>query len=341
MTEKAVPEQGLKGGHKKAKLLYLMKILLEKTDASHGITMPQITGFLEEYGIRAERKSIYDDLGILKAFGLDIRTRKSGTFEYYVENREFTLPELKMLADAVCFFAPVPPEAAAPLLEKLKKQCSIYQSAELHRPAIRIKAAGSGLGRFAEALEPIDRAIREKKELVFRCFRWEFAGGEKRRTLCEDGEAYTVSPCGLFQAENGFYLVAYHSAEQVFRYFRLDRMCDIRVAASERDPKAESPDSKREESVMEGVAADGGQKEKLRLEFQGDLLDAVIDRFGEDVEVKSAGKDKFRVTRTETVGPEFFSWLFRFGTGVKVLSPRHVAEQYREKARAVFKAYKK
>lgn len=341
MTGSAVPAKEQKGGHKKAKLLYLMKILLEKTDAAHGITMPQITGFLEEYGIRAERKSVYDDLGILKAFGLDIRTRKSGNFEYYVENREFTFPELKALADAVRTSCLVSPEEAVLLLEKLEKQCSVYQSPELHRPVLSVKAPDNRYGGLAQILEQIDTAILENRTLVFRCFRWEFTGGEKRRVLCGDGEVYMVCPCGLLQSEDGFYLLAYHSAEQAFRHFRLDRMCDIRIGTSERDLKAEAMRSGLEEYAEKVFPAADGQREKLRLEFQGELLDAVIDRFGEDVEVKLAGKDKFRITRMETVGPDFYSWLFRFGTGMKVLSPRHVAEQYREKARAVFKAYKK
>jgi len=48
-----------KGANQKLKLLYLIKIMLEKSDESHSITMPEILSSLEAYGVTAERKSIY------------------------------------------------------------------------------------------------------------------------------------------------------------------------------------------------------------------------------------------------------------------------------------------
>jgi hypothetical protein len=66
-----------KTSNKKLKLLYLMKILLEKTDLVHTITVPEMIIELEKYGISAERKSIYDDLESLKRYGIDILCRKT------------------------------------------------------------------------------------------------------------------------------------------------------------------------------------------------------------------------------------------------------------------------
>ena len=50
----------------KQKLLYLRKIMLEKTDENHGLTSSEILAELASYGIQAERKSLYDDLQVLK-----------------------------------------------------------------------------------------------------------------------------------------------------------------------------------------------------------------------------------------------------------------------------------
>ena len=46
----------------KLKLIYLMKILLERTDETHSITMPEIIEALASYDISAERKSLYNDI---------------------------------------------------------------------------------------------------------------------------------------------------------------------------------------------------------------------------------------------------------------------------------------
>ena len=91
-----------RSGNSKLKLLYLQKIFLERTDEEHGMTMPEIVKALEEYGISAERKSVYGDIQALQDFGMDIIGEQKGrVYSYYVGSREFELPELKLLVDAV------------------------------------------------------------------------------------------------------------------------------------------------------------------------------------------------------------------------------------------------
>ncbi|MGB4439524.1 MAG: hypothetical protein WBJ13_09950 [Sedimentibacter sp.] len=69
--------------NQKLKLLYLLKILNEKTDTYHTLTVPEMILELKKYNISAERKSIYDDIESLKAFGIDILCKKSKTYDYY------------------------------------------------------------------------------------------------------------------------------------------------------------------------------------------------------------------------------------------------------------------
>lgn len=51
-----------KSEKQKLKLLYLMQLLLEKTDEEHAVTMSEIIEYLEKNDIQAERKSIYNDM---------------------------------------------------------------------------------------------------------------------------------------------------------------------------------------------------------------------------------------------------------------------------------------
>ena len=90
-----------KNSKQKQKLLYILKLLYEKTDQDHGVTLQQIIDYLSENEIKAERKSIYDDIRTLKDFGVDILSTKSKTVEYFIASREFELYELKMLVDAI------------------------------------------------------------------------------------------------------------------------------------------------------------------------------------------------------------------------------------------------
>ena len=72
-----------KSNNQKGKILYLEKILLE-TGEDRMISMQEILTELMEYGINAERKSIYDDLEVLRLFGMDVRFQRGRQGGYYL-----------------------------------------------------------------------------------------------------------------------------------------------------------------------------------------------------------------------------------------------------------------
>ena len=108
-----------KSSNQKLKLLYLKKILQEKTDGNYTMTVPQIIEELARYGISAERKSIYDDLEALRFFGLDIASVKTKTTGFFIAGREFELPELKLLADAVASSKVITEKKSSELMQKI------------------------------------------------------------------------------------------------------------------------------------------------------------------------------------------------------------------------------
>ena len=68
-----------KSKNQKQKILYIMKFFYEETDEEHTLTVNEIIAKLERNGISAARRSIYDDIRTLQAFGVDIVMRKSKT----------------------------------------------------------------------------------------------------------------------------------------------------------------------------------------------------------------------------------------------------------------------
>lgn len=75
--------------NQKGKILYLEKILNE-TREGHPYSMQEILERLTGYGIKAERKSIYDDMEVLRSFGMDIRFKRGKSAGYYVVESEKT-----------------------------------------------------------------------------------------------------------------------------------------------------------------------------------------------------------------------------------------------------------
>lgn len=92
-----------RGTNQKFKFTYLMRVMLEKTDDDHALTMSQIMDELEKYDVTAERKSIYADFSdMIEKFGIEIIKQQIGRETYYqVGSREFELAEVKLLVDAI------------------------------------------------------------------------------------------------------------------------------------------------------------------------------------------------------------------------------------------------
>ena len=127
-----------KSPNQKMKPLLLQRILLERTDEDHGLTVPELIALLEEEGVAAERKSVYSDLQTLADFGLDIVKRKeSGKVVYYVGARTFELPELKLLVDAVQSSRFITHKKSNQLIQKVEGFASRYQAQQLQRQVLK------------------------------------------------------------------------------------------------------------------------------------------------------------------------------------------------------------
>ena len=82
--------------NQKLKLLYLKELFERQSDEEHLLSMQDILDALAVRGIRAERKSVYDDILCLQQFGMDIVTVRGRKGGYFLASRTFELPELKL-----------------------------------------------------------------------------------------------------------------------------------------------------------------------------------------------------------------------------------------------------
>ena len=123
-----------RGNSQKLKILYLLRILQEETDERHPLGAAALLQRLEAYGIQAERKSVYDDIEQLRSFGYDIVFVKSRTQGgYYLGSREFELPELKLLVDAVQASKFMTARKSRELIGKLERFASREEGRQLQR----------------------------------------------------------------------------------------------------------------------------------------------------------------------------------------------------------------
>ena len=163
-----------KNENQKLKLYYLYKIMLEKTDEIHGITMQEILSELEERGIVCERKSIYRDFKVFTdVMGMEIIGVQEGSnYCYHVGQKRFELAELKLLVDSVQSSKFITEKKSAELIKKITDFASVYEAEELKRQVHvqgRIKTMNESI---YYNVDEIHNAINQNSRINFRYMQW-------------------------------------------------------------------------------------------------------------------------------------------------------------------------
>ncbi len=323
-----------KQSNQKLKLLYLWRILMERTDEEHPMTTAELISALEGYGVPAERKSIYADLEALELFGLDIvRNRRQGC---YVGERPFQLAELKLLVDAVQSSRFITHRKSEELIKKVEGLASVHQARALQRQvyvANRIKTMNESI---YYNVDKVHSAISAGKKITFHYFEWTCEG---KKRLRHSGKLYRISPWALTWDDENYYMIGFDSKRNGIRHYRVDKMQDISITRENRDGQEhfECFDMAVYSKKMFGMF--NGREETVRLRFANRLAGVVIDRFGRDIPMTRSGPEHFVINLQVAVSPQFLSWLFAFGADVTVLSPDSVIDQLRQQAQAVLGQY--
>lgn len=317
-----------KGTNQKFKLYRLAQIMLEKTDEEHFITMPEILKDLEGYEITADRKSIYNDLKDLEQLGIEVEGEPVGNrYHYHVVSREFELPELKLLVDAIQSSKFITERKSNALIKKLEKLVSKYDAQKLQRQVYvsgRIKTMNESIYYNVDA---IHNAITENRKIKFQYFQWNV---KKEMELRHDGAFYHISPWGLSWDHENYYLVGYDAKEEKIKYYRVDKMLKVQMLSEEREGKEHFKKIDMAEYTRKSFSMFGGKERQVKLLVDNELAGVIIDRFGKDAIMIPAGDAQFTVNVNVQVSSHFLGWIMSLGAEIKIVSPDDVVEQMRK-----------
>ncbi len=325
-----------KSSNQKLKVLYLAKILLERTDEENALSLAEITEALSEYGVSAERKSLYDDFESLRVFGIDVEKKHGKTVEYYVANREFELPELKLLVDAVQASKFITHKKSTELIKKIEGFASIHEARKLHRQvfvANRIKTMNESIYYIVDFIHD---AIIKNSQISFEYFDW---NEKKEKILRHGGKRYVVSPWALTWDDENYYMIAYDAGAEKIKHYRVDKMMNITVLSDEREGAEifENFDMALYSKKTFGMY--GGRDENVTLQCKNSMAGIIVDRFGREVIMTPVDGEHFSVTVKVAVSPLFLTWIMNFGTDIKIISPQNVIDEFIATAKKAIEQY--
>lgn len=307
----------------KAKLLILRDFLLRNADEEHPVSTAALIAELARHGIGAERKSIYTDMETLVEQGVDVQQLRGRGGGWFVGEREFELPELKLLVDAVQASRFITKKKSDALISKLEGLTSRHQATQLQRQVFvggRVKSMNESAYYSVDA---IHTAITRHKAVAFRYFDLD---RNKEKVYRRGGAEYHVEPYCLVWDNAQYYLVGKPPEGEETRHYRMDKMDGVRVT----DESAETPKSfdpgayvGRYFSMFSGRAA------KVRLACQEAAAGVILDRFGRDVMLVPQATGGFTVTLDVVVSPQFWGWLAALAGLAKPEAPDWVVEEYR------------
>ena len=327
-----------KGSNQKLKLYYLAKIMTEKTDDEHMITMPEIQNALKAYDITADRKSLYDDIEALRTLGIEVIGEKVGRYYYYhVGAKQFEIAELKLLVDAIQSSKFITEKKSNELIKKLTSMASEYEAMQLKRQVVvqgRVKTMNESIYYF---VDDVHRAITENKKISFDYMRWNL----QKKMEARRPEPYIVSPWALTWDDENYYLIAYDESTDGIKHFRVDKMSSIRVLNEKRAGRDKFKEFNLAQYAKMSFGMFGGEKTKVTIAFVNEYVGVMLDRFGRDIMIhpaKEEGWSEFSVD--VSLSDQFLGWIFALGKNVKITGPSEVVAMFKNELAELTKFYK-
>ncbi len=326
-----------KGSNQKLKLYYLSRIMLEKTDDDHMITMPEIKTALEAYGVTADRKSLYDDLESLRVLGIDVVGEKIGrNYYYHVGGKKFEIAELKLLVDAIQSSKFITEKKSNELIKKLTDMASNYEAEQLKRQVFvqgRVKTMNESIYYF---VDDVHRAIAENKQIRFEYMKW----NEEKKLIRRRDEAYVVSPWALTWDDENYYLIAYDEEADSIKHFRVDKLKSIQVLNEKRVGKDKFRKFNLAKYSKMSFGMFHGEPTKVKIEFDNEMAGVFIDRFGRDILIRPAKKKNWsEISVDVALSDQFLGWIFALGPDVKITGPKEVVDRYKKELDKMVKMY--
>ena len=326
----------------KIKLLKLYELLRKETDEQHPISRMQLCRRLNEMGISSNVRTLSLDIRVLRENGYEILSYLKDKEKFYdVPERELSVPEIKILIDALQAASFITEKQTAELVRKVAAIGGNHKAELLKANMICFNTRKHTNEAIFRTVDGVEDAILRRKQITFNYFHLN-EDAERCYVTIDTGErkVYCVEPVALIFNEDNYYLMAYsENHPDTTASYRIDRMDSLEVVEeSEISETALALTGRVSEFTEQAFKMYGGEPEEVVLQFDKTLVEPVFDRFGEITLILPADEATCTAAVQVQVSPTFFGWLAQFGGKMKIIAPERVSEKFREHIRRVLEA---
>lgn len=346
MEEQKEKKQGHKKKGQKYKSLLVWNLLLKRTDEGHAASIKEITDLLEEYGIDAERHSVSRDIKDLMDLlnkDQDVLMEDRDLLGYEVEydaalhgykvvRRPYEFDDLRLLAECVRASKFISQKQEESLLLAIEGLCSEHQVKEIQNEVYLVGRSKTPNKWVMGSMLTINQAIRENLKIGFKYQKYTLSD-RSNQVDRRKGAEYVFSPYKLIINEGNYYLLAYDSKQKTMKTFRLDRMKEVKMKEGEaREGQDVYERLDMQTYCQQHFGMFSGDKQCITIRFTNNLLDTVIDRFGNDANVFYSRTDDrhFSVTTDIALSHQFYGWLCGFWKQAVITSPPEAIEGFQK-----------
>ena len=314
----------------KIKLLKLYELLRQETDEQHPLSTNEICSRLGAMSISCERRTLAKDIALLNDQGFEVMSTWVGKEKgYYIEDRSFSVPELKILIDAVQASSFITDKKSAELIDKIACLGGSHRADILKSNMVCFNTRKHSNEAIYYNVGFLEDAIQQQKKVIFYYYD---LNENCEKVYRRQGHHYVVEPVALVFNEDNYYLVVYSAKHDSTANYRVDRMEQVEIIDEPITEKAVMLRDSIGGYTEQAFKMYGGQPVDIVIEFDAKLIGVVYDKFGEDTKMMRSSDDKCVATVKVQISPVFWGWLFQFAGQMKVLSPDTVITEYKKHA---------
>ncbi len=329
-----------KSRNQKLKILYVLEALKKRSDDEHPLNAGDIVDYLTKYGIEAERKSVYDDIAQLELYGLDIVKTTLPKNGWFIGEREFEIPEIYLLSDAVRTASFISAKKSRELISKLNGLLSVHKARRRSNSVFVTTATKTENEEIYYSIDTINRAIEEKKQIKIKYISRKL---DKNRNVTATFKEMTLNPYALCWQDDHYYLIGNYAKYDNLIHLRLDRikkaeLTDIPARHfSEVSEYKEFFDTADYLNKLFGMYS--GEITPVEFTCKKDITEQVFDRFGENIFIKNETEESFKFSVNAALSDALVTWIINYGDKLRVEKPRVLQEMVKKRAKQVLENY--